>query len=213
MMIKRKLYIPILFLMLLMTFCNCDKDPINVLTKVRTVGHATINGKAYVHKEVWTVINYVPSSKFLFFNNDSIIQYYTSLYPVNGTRQTVYNLTFYLLEYDSPLMNNQTFKINFCPELIEKQLSGEDTISSLEKTAAGTYYANIRSIILSNHGDGAALASMNLMESQSLEGELKIKKVSLDYKKVWGIYHLNTLPKSKFPLTINGDFKAVIRKD
>lgn len=214
-MIKRKLYIPILFLMLLMTFCNCEKDPITVLTKVRTVGHAIINGKAYVHKEKWTMTNYMPSSKFIFFNNDSIIQYYTSLYPVNGTKQTIYNLTFYLLEYQQPLMNDQIFKINFCPELIKKQIIREDTTWPMEKTARGIqkYYTNIRSTILNNHGDGAALASTNLMSSQPLEGELKIKRLSPDYKKVWGIYHLNTQQKSEFPLTISGDFEAVIRKN
>ena len=214
---KKIFYIPVLFLMLSMALGSCDKDPVDVLSKIKTVGHATINGKAYEDNEYWSVFS-APPSQILYFDDDSIIQYIAFLAPVDSTKKPFYHLTFYLLEGKQPLMNGQTIKISFCPELAtELDTVEEDSTGSWEKAAAGLlkYYTNIRSILLSNHAEGAVIAEMNFLyfEKISLEGELTIEKVSHGYQKVWGKYHLNTPQESKSPLTINGDFEAAIQKD
>jgi hypothetical protein len=85
---KKIFYIPILFLMLSMTLWSCDKDPVDVLSKIKTVGHANINGKAYEDNEYWSVFS-APPSEMLYFDDDSIIQYIAFLAPVDGTKKTV----------------------------------------------------------------------------------------------------------------------------
>jgi hypothetical protein len=205
---KKIFYIPILFLMLSMALGSCDKDPVDVLSKIKTVGHATINGKAYEDNEYWSVFS-APPSEMLYFDDDSIIQYIAFLAPVDSTKKPFYHLTFYLLEGKQPLKNGQTIKINFCKELAGEGIKGSSIEDALK------YYTNIRSILLNNHTEGAAIAEMNFLYSQkiSLEGELTIEKVSSGYQKVWGKYHLNTPQESESPLTINGDFEAAIQKN